>query len=214
MTAEHMRPEPFVPKLQSPSMGPPWPYPTIEERKPSPRVHEALAYCFIAGGVTSMIGGPVFLLWGQDEILILFCLAFLFYGLVGLLVGIAVLKALSQSKKAEQEVLRESIGYWGRVLSAVQCSKKMRVEFRKRWVHMRIRVELFAAASANSQTMPVGTQTDNSIAFEWFISEFQMSYVQPGGWCALLIHPRDASKVFLDGFATQDGQFVPKEHSP
>jgi len=212
--------------------GPSWPYPSIEKRK-APNGPSTLTAQYFAGGFFLLLMGLVAAFpsstlivksveFGSDSmdymhimaVVIGLCLVLaglwaLGYGIYGLIAFPKIKKACHQ---AFDELVRTGIRCWGRVLSA-ETTYATSDDKGLGWFDMRICVEPFAASLENSQAshpMPAGTPM-NSIAFGWRISEFQTSYVQPGSWCALLVHPRKHPEVFLDGFATQDGQFVPKE---
>ena len=46
------------------------------------------------------------------------------------------------------------------------------------------------------------------VKVHWFVCDAQMFFVQPGGFCALLVDPAPPHTVYLDGFATAEGRFV------
>jgi hypothetical protein len=74
------------------------------------------------------------------------------------------------------------------------------------WIRENVVVEPFAAAAELDRG---GSRIATEITFDWNIPDYHMSLLKPGEWCALLVHPQDHSKVFLDGFAKPTGEFVP-----
>gem|GEM_PF-6687600 len=196
-------------------MGPLWPYPTIKRNKTDDEDY-ASGCTFIQIAILlllcSLLGmGIEFILYGSVDFLPeknFNCSSFLPGVPVLLIIGAV---SMFESKRAFNRLVREGICCWGRVISVEQTDN---IPATTRSTSVLIHVELFAAHVANWQTshsVPGGTRVNNNMGFCWSIANSKISYVQPGAWCALLVHPHDHSKVFLDGFATQDGQFVPKQ---
>ncbi|MDC0744160.1 hypothetical protein [Polyangium mundeleinium] len=79
-------------------------------------------------------------------------------------------------------------------------------------IEVHLEVDAFVAMGASGApgvaVPPPGSLLASRVKVHWFVCDVQMFFVQPGGFCALLVDPAPPHKVYLDGFATAEGRFV------
>ena len=130
----------------------------------------------------------------------------LFAVLLGAMGIVSIRSARAQTKQAEA-LTHGGVGCWGRIREAKPGTMARKVNA-LRWIEVHIVVDAFVAGGEKNTTLQPGLCLAEGITVKWFVSELQMSLVQPGELVAVLVNPRDTTQVYLDGFATEDGTFI------
>lgn len=207
-------------------MGPPWPYPRIETRKPNGSHLSFGIGMVVACGLAWILCG-VFLpetlkrafqgkRRGYSAFSVGSTLGFAVAGIGGFLglCGIALIVDGAKKRATTAHLTREGARCWGRVISVTATGKKnLRSGTNTTWLEHTVVVDVFAAAptegaAGGSYRQAPGTLVAERVSIPWFIADTQIALVQPDGWCALLLLPSDPARVYLDGFAMPDGRFV------
>ncbi|AKT39921.1 hypothetical protein [Chondromyces crocatus] len=196
----------------APSAGPPWPYPEPEPRVlPRSRDH-ALGWGFLFGGALLTLVAA-YLVVAFDALRSIDLLVVFVTPGVGAfavsLIGVFTLLKNARRKRRDEEVAHTGIRCWGRIVQAAPIQGRGHA---RSYLDVYLVVEAFAAHEARPTQGPrpyaAGTRVAAQVAFEQHVSLVQMGMLQPGYFCALVLHPSDHGRLLLDGFATPQGAFA------
>jgi hypothetical protein len=123
----------------------------------------------------------------------------------GMLLGAAAIVRLAlQAKRRLEDINLYGIRCWGLILNSRATGAGQR-SGALTWHGIEFELELYDAKRVDAGQHHV---TGQRISPTLTISALQMSLVQPGGWMALLVDPRDAKHAHLDALRSIDGRFV------
>ncbi|AKT42506.1 hypothetical protein [Chondromyces crocatus] len=198
------------PKPRAGGAGPDWPYPEpAGYRSVHKPLLEALVYgfiCLVVTVVSLVLAVPRLegeLLLGLSGVALAIVFAWL---------GVRGVRDALEEARVGEETVRAGLPCWGRIVHTARGQYANKVNH-LRWIQMKLTVEPYAAKTSRSipgeRQYAVGERVAEQVTFTWYISELQMAMLQPGHYCAFLLHPTHRSKVYLDSFATPQGSIVP-----
>ncbi|MDI1452113.1 hypothetical protein [Polyangium sp. 6x1] len=125
--------------------------------------------------------------------------------------GVQSIRVQQKNKQDALRLQRVGVPCWGRVVTSRLGRVARKVGF-QRWLEVHLEVDAFVAPGASGApgvaVPPPGSLLASRVKVHWFVCDAQMFFVQPGGFCALLVDPAPPHTVYLDGFATAEGHFV------
>lgn len=191
------------------SVGPTWPYPSGLQRS-RPSADMVLGVIFLGAGgflVLMTIALAPFLI--EDPLSFAALLPFLAFPLIGIF-------SVRQARRARiltERLIHQGLRCWGQVLATAPVGPVRRSSQGLRSLRVRITVRAFAAVDpsghGNAYRATPQSLVAQSVVVDSYVSELQMMYLQPGGWCALLLDAETRTQALLDGFLTSQGHFVP-----
>ncbi|WP_050431923.1 hypothetical protein [Chondromyces crocatus] len=201
-------PSPISTDEEAPRAGPTWPYPEITQpRWASPK--PTMTYVYIGSAVAFSL---LFVLSpSQSGAFAPGVIALMSWAMTGY-----ALNNAAHRKRVARELSTSGIRCWGRILQVGPAPWSTGTAIGQpvyRQTHTRVRLQVDAYAAPDPQRprkrRKKGPRLIAELSIEEYISLAQMGMVQPGNFCALLLHPTDHSQVVLDGLATSKGDFVP-----
>ncbi|AKT39924.1 uncharacterized protein CMC5_040750 [Chondromyces crocatus] len=207
----HDTPSHAHPGAATPAAGPPWPYPESNQRVLHDPNGQLLGTILLfTGAVFALmaIGFVLFVGGGKDDRALFMVLPLVVApALLCLGGGALMMRAAARHKRIAEEVAASGIRCWGRILQATPIQSDRRTRMR-----VQLQLEAFAAhdprGMQDTSRYAPGARVALPVSIEQSVSLVQMGMLQPGYFCALLLHPTDPGKYLIDGFANPQGAFA------